>query len=152
MGYEQMETAEVQSLLQEHQIRQAGFEPIVEFGAKHKYLLNVDGVVSSWRLSSLLQTGSVLLLQESPTWEASFLLLSPWVHFVPIASDLSNLIEMVEYLEANPRVAEEMARAAADAFAQHLRSQDTYCFAMRSLLHVAGPMAGASASEAESLA
>eukprot|EP00929_Paragymnodinium_shiwhaense_P053107 TRINITY_DN26588_c0_g1_i5.p1 TRINITY_DN26588_c0_g1~~TRINITY_DN26588_c0_g1_i5.p1 ORF type:complete len:195 (-),score=12.21 TRINITY_DN26588_c0_g1_i5:148-732(-) len=109
------------------------YEDFREHAPRYKYLLNIDGVVSSWRLHNLLATGSVLLLQNSSSWEALHTLLVPWVHFAPIANDLSNLVSTVRWLELNPASARAMADAARSLFEARVRPNDVYCLALRSV-------------------
>ena len=67
----------VRRLSAEHGVRFARHEALETAKRRFRYLLNLNGVVSSWRLSQLLGAGSVLLLQQSPTNEALFQLLEP---------------------------------------------------------------------------
>lgn len=68
-----------------------------------KYLIHLDGHVSAFRLSLELEMGSCILLVESKDkWKMWFSgLLEPYVHYVPIKSDLSNLIEQIRWCQAN---------------------------------------------------
>jgi hypothetical protein len=76
---------------------------------RHKYLISVDGVISAWkRVPTILASGSVLLLQYR--WEQFFYPgLKPWVHFVPLKDDFSDLIERYEWLLAHPHEAKIIA-------------------------------------------
>ena len=63
---------------------------------KYKYILNIDGHITAFRLGHELQMNSVILLTESHyyIWFMSDLI--PYVHYVPIKCDLSDLIEQIE--------------------------------------------------------
>ena len=68
---------------------------------KFKYILNLDGNVSAFRLGSELASGSVVLLPDSPfkMWYSNELI--PYKHYVPIQRNLENLIEQVEWCKEN---------------------------------------------------
>eukprot|EP00928_Gymnodinium_smaydae_P031215 TRINITY_DN22980_c0_g1_i1.p1 TRINITY_DN22980_c0_g1~~TRINITY_DN22980_c0_g1_i1.p1 ORF type:complete len:473 (+),score=86.75 TRINITY_DN22980_c0_g1_i1:60-1478(+) len=104
---------------------------------KYKYVLNVHAVLSSWRLSELLASGSLLLLQEDSTAELMHEWLEPWTHYVPVSVGLSDLVEKVQWLEAHQLEARQIAERGFQRFKERMRSQDTYCYlwqALRSLV------------------
>ena len=88
---------------------------------QYKYLISLDGSASSWkRVALILATGSVLLLQHR--WQQFFYPgLTPWVHYVPIAHDLSNIREQYQWLQNNPHDAQAIAMRGSQ-FAQHILS------------------------------
>lgn len=76
----------------------------------HRYQLWLDGnatafTQSGWRL----YTGAVVLKEESPFKQWYFGDMEPWVHYVPVKEDLSDLLETLAYLEAHPAQAEQIA-------------------------------------------
>lgn len=75
----------------------------------YKYLISLDGAAAAWRrVPMCLIAGSVLLLQHE--WSQFFYPgLVPWVHYVPLRKDLTDLIEKYEWLEAHPAEAEAIA-------------------------------------------
>jgi hypothetical protein len=87
--------------------------------AAYKYLISTDAVTSSWkRVATILWTGSVLLMQR--TWRQFFYPgLVAWEHYVPVANDLSDLVERYDWLRANPKQAESIARTGHE-FARHV--------------------------------
>merc|ERR1712217_675405 len=95
---------------------------------KYKYIICVSAVLSAWRLHEMLASGSVLLLQEDTSREVIYEWLTPWEHFVPISTGLSDLMEKVEWLEANQAEAEAIAKRGFSYFRQRVRRQDTYCY------------------------
>ena len=65
--------------------------------SRYKYIVNVDGHVTAFRLSIELNIGSVVLLVDSP-WKIWYsTLLIPYKHYVPIKQDMSNLFEQIEW-------------------------------------------------------
>ncbi|KAG2497139.1 hypothetical protein HYH03_004730 [Edaphochlamys debaryana] len=51
--------------------------------ARYKYLLQLEGITFSCRLSQLLMTNSLVLFQRQPFVEYFYRSLRPWVHYVP---------------------------------------------------------------------
>jgi len=68
-------------------------KPYLSFAeqCQFKYIINVDGHVTAFRLSKELGSGSVVLKVESPykIWFSDYLI--PYDHYIPIASDLGDL-------------------------------------------------------------
>jgi len=96
----------------------APFIPVENFTA-YKYLISADGVAASWkRVATILWTGSVLLMQHR--WRQFFYPgLVAWEQYVPVADDLSDLIDRYERLRADPTEAQSIARNARE-FARHV--------------------------------
>ena len=76
--------------------------PLVSFltpeqQSHYKYIINVDGHVSAFRLSLELSTGSVILLQDSKyrVWFRKYL--QEYVHYVPIKEDMSDVLEKIRW-------------------------------------------------------
>lgn len=79
--------------------------------SQFKYILHIQGHTSAWRLSRELHYGSCVLIVESPykMWYEAYL--TPWVHYVPVAGDLSNLSDLWDYLKKNDAVGQRVAAA-----------------------------------------
>jgi hypothetical protein len=77
----------------------------------YKYAVSTDGAVAAWRrVPVILASGSVLLLQHQ--WKQFFYPgLRPWEHYVPVWTDISDLLEKYEWLEDHPAEAEAIASA-----------------------------------------
>jgi hypothetical protein len=84
--------------------------PPADFTA-YKYLISTDGVAASWkRVATILWTGSVLLMQHR--WRQFFYPgLVAWEHYVPLADDLSDVMDRYDWLRANPGEAASIAQA-----------------------------------------
>jgi hypothetical protein len=88
-------------------------EPAPELPAEnfvsYKYLASLDGAVAAWkRVPTILASGSVLLLQHR--WQQFFYpAMKPWVHYVPLHNDLSDLIERYYWLVDHPTQAKTIA-------------------------------------------
>ena len=83
-----------------------------------KYLLSIDG--SGWQHISYwgLFTNSIIFKQETDvlTWPYAHGL-QPWVHYIPVRSDLSDLLTHVDWAIAHDDRVQDMV-ANANAFAE----------------------------------
>lgn len=64
---------------------------------QHKYQINIDGTVAAYRLPYLLVGDSVVLKQDSIYYEHFYNELQPWKHYIPIKSNLSDLLEKLKW-------------------------------------------------------
>jgi hypothetical protein len=73
----------------------------IEF-IKYKYVIDIDGNSNSWPgLFTKLLTGSCVLKVESPWKQWYYSSLKPWVNYVPIKNDLSDLIDKIKWCREN---------------------------------------------------
>ena len=91
--------------------------PLVSFltpqeQTQYKYVINVDGHVSAFRLSLELSMGSVVLLQESKyrVWFRKYL--KEYVHYVPIKEDLSDLYDKIRWCRTNDAECQKIVKNA----------------------------------------
>lgn len=71
---------------------------------RYRYQIDIDGNSNSWPgLFQKLLSGSTVLKVSSPSGYQQWYYdrLKPWIHLVPVESDLSDLIEKLEWLRAN---------------------------------------------------
>jgi hypothetical protein len=87
-----------------------GMSPLDQ--SKYKYIVNIDGHVSAFRLSLEMSMGSVVLLVESKyrMWFHKFLV--PYEHFVPVKGDLSDLFSQIEWCVQNDDKCRQIAKNA----------------------------------------
>ena len=64
---------------------------------KHKFLIDIDGNAWSSRFILLLSTGCVIFKIETPYVEYFNEFLVPYKHYIPVASDSSDLPEKIQY-------------------------------------------------------
>ena len=76
--------------------------------SEYKYIIHIDGHVSAFRLSYQLSLNSVILLVKSKwnTWFSNLLI--PFVHYVPVKEDLSDLIEQIKWCRNNDSTCENI--------------------------------------------
>ena len=77
-----------------------------------KYLISTHGPHNEWsnRFRSLLSTGSLVFKQDATLKEFWEFELQPFVHYVPVNADLSDLVEKIEWAQEH----DDQARAIAE--------------------------------------
>ena len=78
--------------------------------ATYKYIINVDGHVQAFRLSFELSLGSVILYTDDSkyyTWFSKAL--QPWVHYVPIKSNMEDLFDKIQWCKENDNTCQQIA-------------------------------------------
>lgn len=91
--------------------------------SQFKYVVNVEGHVSAYRLSLELQLGFCVLLVESnyTLWYSHLLI--PYTHYVPVKADLSDLLEKIIWCKRNDEKCEQMSKNAKE-FAERFLSRE----------------------------
>lgn len=69
-----------------------------------------------------------MLKQQSDYYEHYYHRLTPWVHYVPVKRDLSDLIEKVEWAKANDEMAKTIAKNGANFARNNLLPQHIFCY------------------------
>ena len=110
--------------------RNAPKKRIEPFGknCEHRYILHIDGNVASSRLASELFVGSTIFKQESFSSEYFYPLLKPWVHYIPVATNLHDVPSKLKWAKEHPRKAEAIAKAGADFAREHLHTSSIACY------------------------
>ena len=100
---------------------------------KHKYLLVIDGNAAATRLTPFLCSSSlVFLVQGMDEW--FYDRIKPWIHYIPVALDFSDLEERVQWALDNEWEAQAIVRRANRAVRQETRQEDMDCYWFRFLL------------------
>lgn len=87
------------------------FAPQSEF-VKYKYQIDIDGNTNSWPgLFLKLLTGSPVLKVMSPYRQWYYDRLKPWSNYVPVAGDLSDLMEKLTWLRQHDDAARRVGEA-----------------------------------------
>ncbi|GAA94535.1 glycosyltransferase family 90 protein [Mixia osmundae IAM 14324] len=108
---------------------------------EHKYLLDVDGNGWSGRFHKLMRSNS-LVFKASVFTEWWVERSQPWVHYVPVNPDYSDVYDIMAFFEGikggtrNEDLAEEMAKAGQEWARLHWRREDMIAFMWRMLLEV----------------
>ncbi|XP_071759135.2 protein O-glucosyltransferase 1 [Centroberyx gerrardi] len=101
--------------------------PLVDH-CKYKYLFNFRGVAASFRLKHLFLCGS-LVFHVGEEWQEFFYpQLKPWVHYIPVQQDLSDVRELLQFVKENDAIAQEIASRGQKFILDHLRMEDVSCY------------------------
>jgi len=80
---------------------------------QYKYILDIDGYSNTWDATIWkLYSGSVLLKTDSLWKQWYYDKLSPWVHYVPIKNDFSDLNEKIQWCISNDEKCKEISKNA----------------------------------------
>jgi hypothetical protein len=77
-----------------------------------KYLIDCPGIGYSGRLKWLLASGRPVFIVERKIVEYWLESLQPWVHFIPVKEDLSDLMEAWRKVEMDPVLYRSISEAA----------------------------------------
>lgn len=91
---------------------------------QYKYLIDVQGRGYSGRTKLLMFTGRPLFIAERQWTEFWSKDAVPFVHYVPVKEDLSDLIEKLDWVENNPDESAKIAKNAQEFAMTHLRRED----------------------------
>ncbi|CAH4014630.1 unnamed protein product [Pieris brassicae] len=94
----------------------------------YKYQINIDGTVAAYRLPYLLAGGGLVLKQDSPYYEHFYSQLKPWIHYVPVARDLSDLKKQILWAQENDAKAYKIARNGRKFANNHLLPHHIICY------------------------
>lgn len=102
--------------------------------SKYKYIVDVDGHVSAYRLSLEMSMGSVILLVESDwkIWYHNKLI--PYVHYVPVKRDLTDILDRIKWCRANDSECEQIATNALEFFQKYLRRDGVLDYMQKAIL------------------
>jgi DNA-directed RNA polymerase subunit E'/Rpb7 len=78
--------------------------------SNYKYLIHIDGNVNAYRMLYTMSTGSLLLRVESEykSWAEQYMKKN--IHYISIASDLSNLNDVIRWCKINDKKCKEIAQ------------------------------------------
>ncbi|GAA5838300.1 hypothetical protein JCM11251_003457 [Rhodosporidiobolus azoricus] len=111
---------------------------------QYKYVLDVDGNGWSGRFHRLMASNSLVLKSTIfPEWYAERI--QPWVHYIPIKTDYSDLLPVMAFFKGSPydgsgghdELAEKIATAGKLWTESHWRWQDMQAYMFRLLLEYA---------------
>ena len=104
--------------------------------SEYKYIIHIDGHVSAFRLSLELSMKSVVLLVESE-WEIWYSnKLKPYIHYVPIKKDLSDLIDQIKWCKNNDEKCKNIAKNAFDFYNNFLNKNAILDYFQKTLVNL----------------
>ncbi|XP_051488011.1 protein O-glucosyltransferase 2 isoform X1 [Apus apus] len=95
---------------------------------KYKYQINIDGTVAAYRLPYLLAGNSVVLKQDSIYYEHFYNELQPWKHYIPFKSDLSDLLEKLQWAKKHDEEAKSIAKSGQEFARNSLMGDHIFCY------------------------
>ncbi|XP_033228056.1 protein O-glucosyltransferase 2-like [Belonocnema kinseyi] len=95
---------------------------------EYKYQLNIDGTVAAYRFPYLLAGGSLVFKQDSQYYEFFYKQLTPGEHYIPIKSDLSDLVEKIKWAQENDDTAHKISRTGRQFARDNLMPKDVLCY------------------------
>lgn len=104
--------------------------------SRYKYIIHIKGYVSAYRLSYELNMGSVILLVDDADgykmWVSRFLV--PYVHYIPVKSDLSDLFTQIAWCNDNQCKMKEILIECKKIYTTYL-TKDGMCRYISKLFH-----------------
>ncbi|KAM8976110.1 protein O-glucosyltransferase 1 [Pelodytes ibericus] len=97
--------------------------PLVDHCA-FKYLFNFRGVAASFRLKHLFLCGSLVFHVGNDWQEFFYHELVPWVHYIPVQQDLSDVRELLQFVAENDDEVKKIAERGQSFVLQRLRMED----------------------------
>lgn len=74
----------------------------LEDHTKYKYLIDASGQGYSARIKYLLFSRRPLFIIDREYWDWIGIDLIPWVHFIPVKADLSDLLDQINWADNHP--------------------------------------------------
>ena len=108
--------------------------------SEYKYIIHVDGHVSAFRLSYQLSLNSVILLVNSK-WKVWFSdMLQPYVHYVPVKEDLSDLVDQIKWCRNNDKKCSEIVYNSKCFYNIYLQKSGMFDYLQKLLVEVKNSM------------
>jgi Glycosyl transferase family 90 len=128
--------ADVPAILHAHQL--VGDYRSVQDHTKYRYLVDVDGNSCTYsRCYWILLSNSLLLKQVSQNIQWYYQGLVPYQHYVPLASDVSDIFEKIEWAQSHDEEAKWIAEQASAFASQSLSVENIYVYFYKVLLKYA---------------
>ncbi|KAK0064285.1 protein O-glucosyltransferase 1 [Biomphalaria pfeifferi] len=109
----------------------------LEDHCKYRYLFNFRGVAASFRLKHLFLCNSTVFHVGNDWLEFFYPALKPWVHYIPVKSDLTNVRDLLLFAQQNQDVMKSLANRGRQFIIDHLHLEDVSCYWKQILLKYA---------------
>lgn len=94
--------------------------------SNYKYVLSIEGNIAQFRLTLELAYNSVILLVKSDYYIWYQPLLKEWVHYVPVKSDLSDLMDKIHWCRQNDSKCKIIASNAKRFYDTYINKESTF--------------------------
>jgi hypothetical protein len=101
-----------------------------------RYIFDLDGAGWTNRFLPLLSDGS-LIIKATYSYEYLSSFIKPHVHYIPLATDYSDLLPTIDWILANDRKVFEIVKRAQRVSKRRLRQEDLECYLSRMILEYA---------------
>lgn len=92
---------------------------------KYKYILDIDGMASTWDATAWKMNSGSVLFKTDTGWRQWFYDdFIPWVHYIPVRDDFSDLDEKFEWCESHQQECEQIIKNSIDLFEKTYRFQN----------------------------
>ncbi len=92
---------------------------------KYKYLVAIDGNTCPWmRVPWIMLSNSVLLKQETNNIQWFYPAIKPYVNYVPVKEDLTNIFDQLEWMKMNDNQVKEISINAQEFIKNELSPED----------------------------
>ena len=108
----------------------------LEEKATYKYILNLDGHVSAFRLGHEFSLRSVLLIPQSKYYLWFSYLLKPYEHYVPINENLDDLIDKIKWCIDNDNKCKTIADNGYSFYKKYLKREAIYDYMQNALYKI----------------
>ena len=104
--------------------------------SEYKYILNIEGYVSAFRLSSEMHMNSVILICQSDykMWYSN--LLVEYEHYIPVKKDLSDLIDQIKWCIKNDKKCEKIAKNSMDFQKKYLSKDALFDYIQKTMINI----------------
>ncbi|KAK6175502.1 hypothetical protein SNE40_013955 [Patella caerulea] len=100
----------------------------LEDHCKYKYLFNFRGVAASFRFKHLFLCDSLVFHVGDEWLEFFYPIMKPWVHYIPVKQDLSDVEDLLHFAKENDEVAKKIATRGRQFIWDHLKMEDISCY------------------------
>jgi len=94
--------------------------------ATFKYILNLDGHVSAFRLGHEFSLGSLILLPLSPYYLWFSFALKPFIHYIPVHPKLQDLAMTIQWCKENDDYCKQIAENGREFYNTYLNENGVY--------------------------
>ena len=129
--WDENRTGGFQQLLPFHKI------PPDEYYTKYQVHILMGGYGAAFRFPILLRQGIAVIVQDYPFEEWFLQYMEPFFHYVPLAQDLSNLTQTLQWVQSNPDRVREIALNGQEFFSNYLTYQHMESFYYELLFRMA---------------
>lgn len=89
--------------------------------SEYKYIVHVDGHVSAFRLSFEMSMGCCILLADSKYKMWFQPMMKPMIEYIPVKSDLSDLVEKIKWCRLHDKECKQIAKNARKFYLKYLQ-------------------------------